>query len=90
MRSPMPASSHIADRLESVGSSRLPAVRMRALEIHDLVSFCDATRPELGDLGLDVIDRDANMVEAEPVQLATTWITQRPWVDIPQELDLGS
>ena len=43
-----------------------------------------------GDLGLDVVDRKADVVHAELVQVADVWIGQRLRMTIAQQLDFGS
>ena len=47
---------------------------LAGMEIHDLVARLEPARPELGDFGLDVIDRKADVVHAELVEVADVGI----------------
>src|SRR5262245_60634510 len=60
------------------------------MEIHDLVAGVKPVRLELGHLGLDVVDREADVVEAELVQVADVGIGHGLGMAIAQQLDLGS
>jgi hypothetical protein len=64
--------------------------QLAGMEIHDLIPRLEPVRPELGDFDLDVIDRKADVVPAELVQVTDVRIGQGLGMMVAQELDFRS
>ena len=78
----MPLGELDGDALGAVDEDQLAGMK-----IHDLVARLESVRPELGDLGLDVADRKADVVHAELVQVADVRIGQGLGMAVAQQLD---
>src|SRR3974390_1324718 len=81
----MPLRKLDGDAFRPVDENQLAGVK-----VHDLVARAKAVRLQLADLGLDVIDRKADMVHAELVEVANVRIGQRLRMLISQQLYLRS
>src|SRR4051812_15708981 len=64
--------------------------QLSRMEIHDLVAGFETVRLQLCDLLLDGVDREADVVHADLVQIADVRVRQRVRVPVSQELDLGA
>jgi hypothetical protein len=60
------------------------------MEIHDLVPGLKPVRSELGNFGLNVFDRETDVVHPNFVQIANVRIGQRLGLPVSQELDFRS
>jgi hypothetical protein len=58
---------------------------LATVEVHDLVQQGDAVCLQASDLLLQIVDREADMIEAEAVQLGDIGIRDRLGMMIPQE-----
>jgi hypothetical protein len=57
---------------------------------HDLVSRLKAGRPDIRDLGFDIVHRETDVVEADPKQIANGGIGQGLRVEIFEQLNFRS
>src|ERR1051326_6829015 len=64
--------------------------QLAIVKLHDLVAQLDATRTQPANLGLNVFDLEADMVEAELVEPGEITVHNRLRVTIPQELNLNA
>ena len=79
----MPLGEFNDDPLWPVDEDELPRVK-----VHDLIASLETARFQLCDLLLDVVDREADVVHADLVQIADLRVRQGIWIPISQELDL--
>jgi len=54
------------------------------MEIHDLVSRRETVGLHLGDFGLNIVDGEADVIEAELGQIADMRVVDRAWPTIVQ------
>jgi hypothetical protein len=80
----MPLGELDRDIFRSVQEDKLAVVK-----IHDLVAEPDAGSAQLRDLGFEVVYREADVVEAQLVELGNVGIDNRFGVTIVQQLHFG-
>src|SRR5690349_17517755 len=81
----MPLGEFDRDTLWPVDEDELPR-----MEIHDLVSRVETVRLQLRDLLLDGVDREADVVHADLVQVADMRVRQGSGMPVSQQLNLGA
>src|SRR5215467_2464322 len=64
--------------------------QLAIMKLHDVVAQLDATRTQSSNLGLNVVDRKADMIEAQLVEPGDVTIPNRLGVTVPQELNLNT
>src|SRR3954466_5865465 len=89
-RPALPASSMPLREFDGDAFGAVDEHQLAGMKIHDLVARLESVRPEPGDFGLDVADREADVVHAELVQVADVRIGQRLGMTVAQQLDLGA
>ena len=81
----LPLGEFDGDALRAVDEDQLSR-----MEVHDLVAGFETVRRQLGDFLLDRVDREADVVHADLVEVADMRVRQGIRMLVSQELDLSA